>query len=62
MNGDAKKGQNGGTLSFIEKQEEECEEDMQFEELLELYHKLNESHLKQIVLSNEVIERLEEIE
>ncbi|CDW84657.1 UNKNOWN [Stylonychia lemnae] len=53
--------QNNQSFLNIEKQENDCETDIQFDEILELYHKLNEQYLKQIIRSSEVIERLQEI-
>lgn len=40
---------------------DECEEDIEIEELLDLYHKLTEEDVKYIVASEEIMRKINEL-
>lgn len=40
---------------------DECEEDIEIEELLDLYHKLTEQDVKYIVASEEIMHKINEL-
>jgi hypothetical protein len=61
MDSSSQRGQDSNTEKAIEQEEEECEADIDIDELLELYHNLSEKDMKSIVKSNEIMDRLDEI-